>query len=249
MGDVPSSAYYHADLLGAPLFVTTSDHIVSGSTADKLHYGLRGHMRSRVRMAVDRSLRSDTITPVVLQDGHDAWAFRRLRGTGYNAPNLGSLNYQLSLIDFAKLNQDGECVIVYQHLGVLDRVASRCRSATINDVARRPDLLAGLRLLASEAEHGRTWVPGLQRLLDYKLMMRTTSVLLADDGVNFRLLSSLDVSRPSSFFGGLTIFVHPSTQASVWYKDFELPVTQNGPDETGRYSITIEAEPKQNIWT
>lgn len=248
MGDVPGSAEYHSDLLSPPQFVTTSAHDAVGSQADISESGRLRVFRRRARQALVHGAPHSLLRPYVLRDGTRVFAFYRLRGTGHNAPNLSSLNYQVGLIDFDKLSKSGACVVLYQHLGVLERVGGRCRSATVDDLTRRPGILSGLRRLAHESESGRTWVPGLQRLLDYALMLESTKVVALDAGSEFRLESPMVGARPESFFGGLTIYAHPSAQATVWFGDVPLPVTQNGPDETGRYSVTVLSEPKQDIW-
>src|SRR4029079_5511685 len=151
---------YHADLLGdhQPAYVTTSFQAIGGVTdppsggpggLEPTYGGLFGGRRRR-KVETDLLLGTE-----VLQDGSSVRVFRRLRGTGYNAPNLSSLTYQVRLIDFDALYAVVCVVVRCEHWGVVHREARRCVSATINEVSAHAVLLAGLRILSREYQEGR----------------------------------------------------------------------------------------------
>ena len=252
-GDRLGRPAYHADLLRryAPLFVTTSGHSVGHVTdlpqpldGGERGRALLGRLRGRSRVAHPRNL----IEPYSLQDGSRVVAFARLRATGYNAPNLGSLGYQVELIDFPSLYRFDGVVVLYQHWGVLHREAGRCEPATLAAVAARPELLAPLRRLARERDEGRLWIAGVQRLLDYVVMLESTEVEEEPTTGAIRLRCELQPKDPTRFFQGLTLYVDPARPARVLYGEHDLPLARNGPDHLGRYSVTIPMRPLEPIW-
>jgi hypothetical protein len=147
-----------------------------------------------------------------------------------------------------KLCNDGGCVVLYQHWGVLHRAGRRCFPAVVDEVAARPELMRGLRRLASEYHAGRLWVTGLQRLLDYVLMLENTTVRCCETVGKFEVVCAVPVERPMEFFQGLTIYIDPAVDSSVMFENQSLPIQYNGPDHTGRYSISVRRTRKENIW-
>jgi hypothetical protein len=171
----------------------------------------------------------------------------RVRGTGFNAPNLGSLAYQLELVDLGRLCAEEGGAVLYQHWGVLHRAGRLCRPATVEEVAVRPELLVGLRRLADEADAGRVWVTGLRRLLDYALMVENTTVVQKAGGA-ITIECAVPVAQPGRFFEGLTVYVDPALEVRLDFRGHELSVQYNGPDHTGRYSVSVPRTAKEDIW-
>ncbi len=250
-GDAAGAPEYHTDLINiGPWFVTTSVHSIghvdeSPPPASDLREPRRGFLRGKplFRDEANRLLR-----PYLLQDGREVTAFMRLRGTGYNAPNLGSLTYQTSIIDFDELYTDEGVVVLYQHWGVLHRARRRCHPATIREASARPELWVGLKRLAVEANAGKLWVAGLQRLLDYVVMIENTSVMPQTNPGEFNLASAVPVADPGRFFQGLTLYADPAVDARIKFEGRPLLLQFNGPDHTGRYSISVPCTPMDNIW-
>jgi hypothetical protein len=236
---------------GRPWYVTTSVHSIGHVDEIPPPTGRVPARWPRSLLpgkAVFRDGGERLLLPYRLQDGLDVSAFMRLRGTGFNAPNLGSLSYQVDLVDLEKLCRDGACAVLYQHWGVLHRAGRRCVPATVEEVSGRPELMSGLRRLASESHAGRLWVAGLQRLLDYVLMLENTSVRREERPGEFEVVSAVPVERPTEFFQGLTIYIDPAVESRVRYEGTFLPIHYNGPDHTGRYSVSVRRTTKENIW-
>lgn len=254
-GDRKHSPAYHADLLGraAPAFVTTSWHIVGDETKQSSHLRSRLQALRTLAQGLQHRRRAgapayNVLEPYILQDGTAVLAFTRLRGTGYNAPNLGSLNYQIELVDFDKLYASESSVIIYQHWGILYREARRCVSATVDDVVARPGILSGLRRIAREFHESRLWIAGTQRLLDYAYMVARTTVETGSDKGSYRVICKDEPENPERFFQGLTIYVDPAEPCSLTYKDRALAIVRNGPDRSGRYSVSVPLARMQSIW-
>ena len=252
-GDVTGAPEYHADLMrpGCPWYVTTSGHSIGHVDEMPPPTGFVPARWPRFLLsgkAVFRDGEGRLLLPYRLQDGRTVSAFMRLRGTGFNAPNLGALSYQVDLVDLEKLCRDEACAVLYQHWGVLHRAGRRCVPATVDEVSGRPEIMSGLRRLACESRAGRLWVAGLQRLLDYVLMIENTTVKRKKGAGEFEVVSAVPVERPTDFFQGLTIYIDPAVESSVRYEGKLLPILYNGPDHTGRYSISVRRTPKENIW-
>jgi hypothetical protein len=108
--------------------------------------------------------------------------------------------------------------------------------------------MSGLLRLATVSQAGRLWVAGLQRLLDYVLMLETTTVRKEDGSDELEVFSTMPVECPMVFFQGLTIYIDPAEESRVKYRGKFLPIHYNGPDHTGRYSISVRCTAKENIW-
>jgi hypothetical protein len=249
-GDAPGNPAYHTDLLAAhgTRYITSSRYIFGDAAFDghapSLAIPARGRWRWRRPQAATRQ---DLFSTAQLRDGSRFEAFFRLRGTGFNAPNLSSLAYQLQRAELEELYRSGGIVVLYQHLGVLTRIAGKCVPACVETVRQMPHLLAPLRVLAREAEEGRLWVAGLQRLLQYADMVRRVKVAARGDA-DFLLDIDCKVDEPTTLFGGLTLYCHPASMPKIRYKNVELPFHLNGPDETGQYSVTVRMRRLPDIW-
>ena len=136
----------------------------------------------------------------------------------------------------------------YQHLGVLNRTAGRCEPATVDAVRARPEVyLAPFRWLAEEHFSGRLWVSGLARFLRYvELIERLQVKELGNGSLSLEGLDSADWSE--EHLGGLTVYVDTTRRPEIIWRQHPLQVQHNGPDETGRYSITIPQRPMERIW-
>lgn len=249
-GDAPGSSAYHSDLLAAhgTRYITSSRYIFGDEAFD-------GHAPSLAPPAPGRwhwrrpraAERSDLFSPARLRDGSHFEAFFRLRGTGFNAPNLSSLAYQVQRAGLEQLYRSNGIVVLYQHLGVLARIAGKCVPASVETVRQMLHLWAPLRILAREAEEGRLWVAGLQRLLQYADMVRRVKVTVRGEA-DFSLDIDRKVNDPAALFGGLTLYCHPASMPKIRYKNVDLPLQLNGPDETGQYSVTVRMRRLPDIW-
>ncbi len=242
-GDVPSEACYHTDLLAAhgTRYIWT-DTAVVGETQQQ-------------RSGWRRFLPQGASTPAPpfmanwqLQDGRTMQRFVRFRGTGANAPNLSSLAYQIERLDLPGLYRQNGIAVVYQHLGVLHRSGGKCTAATFEAMLERPEIyLAPWYRLAREVGEGRLWLPGLARLLKYSDMLSGLGVEMGHKGA-IKLTSDRPVGEPEDYFQGLTLYVEPGMTPVVTYGERQLTIVHNGPDESGRYSISIPFKKTTNIW-
>lgn len=249
-GDAPGSSAYHTDLLAAhgTRYITSSRYIFGDVTFDGHAPSLTPPVRRRWRWPRPQAAaRPDLFSPARLRDGNSFEAFFRLRGTGFNAPNLSSLAYQVQRAKLEELYRDGGIVVLYQHLGVLTRMAGKCVPASIEAAREMPHLWAPLRVLAREAEEGRLWVAGLHRLLQYADMVRRVTAYCQGDA-DFSLDIDGQVEKPEELFGGLTLYCHPKSRPKIRYKNLELPLQPNGPDETGQYSVSVRMHRLPDIW-
>ncbi len=249
-GDVLGSPAYHTDLLAAHgvRYITSSRYAFGDAALDGHAPSLKPPQLGIFRRYRRQEASSpDLFSPARLRDGSFFWAFSRLRGTGFNAPNLSSLAYQVHRANLNELYQSGGAVILYQHLGVLARIAGKCIPASVEAAREMCHLWAPLRILAREAQEGRLWVVGLQRLLQYVDMVRHVAVDCKGDA-EFSLRMERKVDDPLRLFGGLTLYCHPGSIPKVRYGNVELPIQLNGPDETGKYSVSVRIQRLPDIW-
>jgi hypothetical protein len=240
-GDRPGHAAYHADLM--------ADHGVRYVWTDSLVTPPAdgGGWRSGWRRLGQP--RPDILTPAVLQDGRVLTGFRRLRGTGACAPNLSSLHAQVAQLDWAGLYASGGATFLYQHLGVLRRVAGVCEAATLARVRERPEVhLAPFRRLQREQDEGRLWVCGCVELLRYLDMVRSVRIRRSGEG-GIELDVPHAVADPRQFFAGLTVTADPRRTVAVRHRGLELPLDWNGPEGAdGGYSVTVKRPEQQDPW-
>jgi hypothetical protein len=236
-GDDPSSQAYHADLMtqNGIQYVWTDSMILQRSTSGN-------SITSRLKGALLQNKRDlrEILHDVQLQDGQKLKGFMRFRSTGENAPNFSSLQHQISQIDWAEYYKQESGLILYQHLGVLSRMAKECTKADIKAVFQRPEAyIAPFVFLSEEKKSGRLWLARLVDFLDYVDIVQTTSVHKNEQG-HYILESQINYTNPKNAFRNLTIYVDSTQPVTVLYKDFSLPYIANGPDKTGRYSVTIK---------
>jgi hypothetical protein len=239
-GDRFAHPAYHADLMQQ----NRVRYIWTDSLVYPERIGIRDTIKNTLNPAPTSILRN-----CVLQDGQQFRGFTRLRSTGANAPNLSSLLYQLRQIEWEAFYKYWGAAIIYQHFGVLYRSAQKCYAATIEEVsARKEVLLAPFYLLEREHREGRLWVCGTKRLLTYLEMIEEVQVQPSATADRHSLIYPESIAQPEAFFQGLTLYIDPSHPVHVYYGDLELPIWHNGPDETGRYSVTIAVRKMENIW-
>lgn len=242
-GDDPNHQAYHSDLfkLTGTNYIWTDSKLIaiSKNRFGRMIYVLRNPY---IYKKLDNPLDKD-----VLKSGQEVYVFYRYRSTGKIAPNLSSLKYQLEMLDLNEMYQRNRIVIIYQHLGVLYKT-DRCFSATIESVKSRPELfLSPFYLLAREYHEGRLWVVGLASLLRYLDMLLNIEVIEKEENV-FEIISKKEISN-LDFFQGLTIYINnPKKPAIVSYRGKKLEIIYNGPDETGRYSVSVPFVKKEMIW-
>jgi hypothetical protein len=235
-GDRPDSRAYHADLLHqlGTRYIWTDSAIFARKSKRFLRIS---HL---------------TIKPVIvkrrLQDGQEFLVFNRFRSTGANAPNLSSLGYQIEQVNLGELYRKRGIIVLYQHLGVLGRNSGKCIPATIEAVRSRPEVfLAPWYRLAREVHEGRLWLPALHVLLRYCEMLLFTRLVRREDNT-IEVVIERVIPDPEEYFQGLTFYIDTRDAVSLIYCGRQIPIVYNGPDETGRYSVTVPIRKKEDIW-
>jgi hypothetical protein len=272
LGDVPGTPYYHADLLttnGVEWVWSDAGMWTEGppSGPQRASPGAKAasrwhRVRNRLLGRADADVTStgpdpwaapphhfdELIGPYVLQDGTTVQRFVRMRSTGRVAPNFSSLGSQLSQIDWQNYYDVGGVVVLYQHLGVLYKVSGRCEPTSVEAIRERPEVyLAPLQFLARENAAGRLWVAGVERLLRYLRAARSTRV--ASSGGIYSLECESVAHDPERFFAGLTLYIDDLGEfRAVEFAGRRVAVDHNGPDESGRYSVTIPLRRLPEIW-
>lgn len=252
-GDHKGHTAYHTDLwkeMGI-CYAWTDSMVMHSPKPPSIRRRLGSLRRSFMRdTAVSYFTAKDSgiLKTVQLNDDLNVDGFRRLRGTGVNAPNLSSLGYQLAQMPWQEFYWNGEGLVLYQHFGVLYRVNGICVPATIQAIKQRPEVhLAPFRFLAREFAEGRLWVAGCARFLDYLKMRDEIEVTCGQDGF-VRLHLNASASNPLEVLQGLTIYIDPGNFRGLLFGGTEVPVQFNGPDQTGRYSVTVPIQQLSNIW-
>lgn len=186
-GDVPADPAYHADMTIAHgvRYVWTDTRTVERMPGPGLVPGA-GWLAGELKKAVlGRELAPDVpVAPFNLQDGQQVQGVARVRGTGGNAPNLANAGAQLDRLSFDAMYRSFGVAFLYQHFGVLDRVAGVCEPATLESVLARGDsLLAPWRRLAAECDSGKLWIAGTARLARYLDVIGQLRVRKVESGV------------------------------------------------------------------
>ena len=251
-GDLKKELAYHSDLMkenGIRYIWTDSMVTQKGDLLEKKI--VRKYIR-RVINYIKRSGERQTARLIFserLQDGAKFKGFMRFRSTGVNAPNLSSLGAQLEQIDWRLFYAYSGAIIIYQHLGVLYRSARRCVEAKIECLLSRPEIfMAPFYRLEKEMKEGRLWICGLAAFLRYVEMVESTQIILEDKGI-YVLEGSLNGKTPVEHFQGLTLYVEANNEIELKYKKTKLNIVNNGPDDTGQYSVSVPFIEKSNIWT
>jgi hypothetical protein len=237
-GDIPDSRAYHADLLHqlGTRYVWTDSAVFARRT------------RRFLFLRISYLHLKPVIVKQQLQDGQEFLVFNRFRSTGANAPNLSSLGYQIEQVNLDELYQRRGIIVLYQHLGVLGRNGGRCFPATIEAVRSRPEVfLAPWYRLAREVHEGRLWLPALHVLLQYCEMLLCTRLVRREDNA-IAVVTDREIPDPEEYFQGLTFYIDTRDVVSLTYCGRRLPIVYNGPDETGRYSVTVPLRKKEDIW-
>lgn len=252
-GDQPGTSQYHSDLF--------EDHGIEFFWSEARSLEIDPHLRffskkgfkDLVKIMIGRRRigAPKLLEPVQLDDGTLLSAFWRYRTSGFNAPNASSFSYQLTTIDWDALFGARGAIILYQHLGCDFRINKQCYPLTIEKVRDRPHLyLAPYRHLKGMQESGQLWVVGVFRLLRYSKMFQDLQIKCKTiSGTQvFTLVNRGIIMSPLKYFQGLTIYVDPQLSVKVEYNNTVFPLDYNGPDETGRYSVTIPITPMGSIW-
>lgn len=246
-GDRREDGAYHADLLhrsGARWLWT--DSAVDQGPDDKP--GLRRRLR---RWSGLERVPPGLIHPWMLADGQRVRRFWRFRGTGKNAPNLSSLGRQLEIIDWDSLYTNQGGLVLYQHLGVLDRIEGRCLPASRDAVRCDAErFLAPFRRLQAEHEEERLWIAGTGRFLQYLEMLESVRILKSRDtgGGALRVQVITPGAAGPRAVAGLTIHVDGCDEVTLQVDGEPVEVTCHPPDETGRPSVSVPWEPLPWIW-
>ncbi|KQC12582.1 MAG: hypothetical protein APR63_10645 [Desulfuromonas sp. SDB] len=241
LGDVKESKAYHADLMKkhGVQYVWTDSCILS-EKKERFNYFF---------IPLKNSKRKNILEDIELQDGSKFKSFIRFRSTGLNAPNLSSLDYQLKRINWEKFYTENDVIIIYQHMGVLNKLGGECYPSTIDDVKRRPEIyLRPFYFLAKENKMGKLWISSLYKLLNYIDMINNVEINYNIKENIYRIEYMNDVEKPEIFFQGLTVYVNPQKPLKIYYKNKELFFSINGPDETGKYSVSIPLKTFGDIW-
>lgn len=253
-GDHLNHPAYHTDLLkkhGVQFVWTDTMVTVKRQRSPKLFYSqIKDIVRTFLPIPQKTYFPQSSphlMKPVDMQDSTRFIGFRRFRSTGINAPNLSSLGYQLQQINWPRFYKQQEALVIYQHLGVLYRQSGKCIAATIAAMKERPQIyVSPLRFLAQEFHAGRLWVVGTARFLQYMRMLETTCLKQHSNCIY--LHCPIVNSDPQHFFQGLTVYHDPSIPIKIVFGTTELNIVHNGPDQSGRYSVSVPLQPMANIW-
>ncbi|WP_434685291.1 hypothetical protein [Pseudanabaena minima] len=261
-GDLIDHCAYHADLLKQHgIEYIWTDSLVTQIKEPKLKTSFLQNIKNRVNKFIEPELSSklyfdiDRLLDVIeLQDQSQFQGFLRFRNTGANAPNLSSLSYQLNCIDWCQMYQNLGISILYQHLGVLSRNNGKCIPTSLKDLQSRPEVfLAPFYRLQQEKQKGRLWVCGLYRCLNYVHTILNASKYISkcetSESIQRYVISDHNFSGdPEIYFQGLTFYIDPTLPVEIIFKHNPLQLEYNGPDSTGKYSVTIPIQKLVDIW-
>lgn len=245
-GDLESSLAYHSDLMlqnGVEYVWTDSLTTYDFDYAIKPKLNLKSSIRESIYKFFYwnklRVLQKPLLENMTLQDGQSIKAFWRFRSTGQNAPNLSSLGHQIDQIDWFRFYSNNACLIIYQHLGVLNRVGGQCHGAEVDQILKSPHVyLRGLYALKEQYSSGRLWIETLYKFLKYVDLVQSIDIIVDLNG-DYNIISDLDIEDPQSYFLNLTLYVDTSKPVRVCYKGKPLNCRLNGPDHTLQYSFTV----------
>jgi len=183
-----------------------------------------------------------------LQDQQPIIRFYRLRGTGRYAPNLSSLEYQLSAPFLEEIVRRHAAVVIYQHLGILYKTGDSITPATVDSVRNQPHFLAPLQRLARYFHDGSIWVERLATFLNFFYWRDRIRGNQNNNRVEITSAVPIKEERIAEELQYQTIYIEYDHSLEIICRGRLLPFIYNGPDETGRYSITISPKIKGNIW-
>lgn len=247
-GDVVGDDAYHADLTvgqGTMFIWCDGPHVIRPIRRDQCS-------ASDWRQ-IAKPDPTDVLEKYSLRDGNTLQGFKRLRGTGAHGPTLSSLGYQLDQVDWNGMYADFGALILYQHFGISHYGDSwpgkrTYLPADLELLKCRPEVyLAPFRYLGQEKDAGRLWVPTLSQLLSY--LVAVQSIRVKETGVDGAIeLESDNEAVTNETLSGVTVYVDPLQPLRLSFRGKPVPFDVNGPDHTGRYSITVRQFNLPNIW-
>ncbi len=254
-GDIKGHKAYHTDLwdeIGIK-YVWTDSMVSHSLKQKKISFRNRlGNLRLLISKNNNNEYFDDTdkdiFKSIKLNDGHEVIGFKRFRGTGFNAPNLSSLGNQISQISWREFYQDSIGIILYQHFGILDRVNKKFSPSNSKDIIKRPEVfISPFRVLSKESSEGRLWIAGCARFLTYLNIRNNIKINYEENGKANIYTENITIDNESDF-QGITLYIDPSNFKGLFFNDKKIFTFNNGPDETGNYSVTVPIKKHQNIW-
>jgi len=242
-GDVVGASAYHADMtLAHGVRFLWSDGFVIENWRIGFKQVLK--MGRRLHLAKPFLLLQESH----LQDHQPIMKFYRYRGTGRYAPNLSSLEYQLSKPFLEEVIKRHAAAVIYQHLGILYKAGDCIIPATVDAVRKQPHFLAPLHRLSHYFHDGSIWVERLGTFLNFFYWRDKIRANQCNDRVEITSAVPIREERIAEELQYQTIYVEYDHPLEIVCRGRLLPFIYNGPDETGRYSITISPKSKENIW-
>ncbi|MHC4114232.1 MAG: glycosyltransferase, partial [Planctomycetota bacterium] len=163
-GDIPSSEYYHADILkaGGVKYCSLDSYATNRfSLGNNRSIGyVCGLVEEDDSVWKDRLLCRD-----VLRDGQEMRVFRRFRGARRLAPDPSSLGLQLSDDNLDHLEDTGGAVIVYQHFGCIRDGKGRPMSR--KGIPFPEDAIVQMKELCKRYYERRIWVSPCSSFIKY----------------------------------------------------------------------------------
>jgi hypothetical protein len=170
-----------------------------------------------------------------LRDGHPIWEFIRANphwGGVSRGDTAAGLAEVLTDAMLWRLVQREAVAILYTHLGKVER----------RDTPLGPPTREALRRLARWQRDGRILVTTTRRLLDYCRLTRNleVSAVEASGELRVRMTTHEGTSDPARELAGLTLYVPYRDRIHLNVDGRDVSgLEHNGPDDTGRPSVTI----------
>jgi hypothetical protein len=257
LGDVPSSPAYHADLTCQYGIQFVWRGRVTSVTGQDVRRRLRGVFRLRHPVASGMTLAKELIKgalgragnakyamhgpnrvlrPIRLRSGHGVWEFLRSNPTWRGVDRDATADGLFGVLSQELLNRlverEGVCVL-YTHLGKIRRP----------EEPFGPRTRAALRGLARSAHEGRILVTTTRRLLGYCRALGRVELATTVDGDDLRVDVTADAANVPDL-SGLSVYVPDPARARLTINGHLVPIiTRNGPDHTGRPSISVPRRP------
>ena len=184
---------------------------------------------------------NETLRPVVLRDGVPVYEFMRCNPHwgGVSSCDQGRhIGEVLTGAMLGRLVSRGGTCILYTHLGKIDDPR----------VPFNEEAVAGFRRLAGAYSDGEVLVTTTRRLLGFRRAMREIAFTASRDDRGVRIDLTGEVQAEKSPVGalslsdlsGLTFYAPDCETARVLMDGRELPdIQRNGPDHTGRPSVSL----------
>lgn len=261
LGDDPASPFYHADITKKSGFrfcwigSERSDSIGQGSRTGRPHLGAEvraGLHRLRQGKVPSFGLSRKLLRPHRLRDGTRMLSFTRFAGVGLRTPVLDDLPQQLSDINLNDLvERQGYCIL-YQHFGVR-RVApgfGASAYAPNKPPYYKAEELEAFGRLARAFDSGRILVTGTRNLLRYHVAHQGLNwyTVRSNQGLHIVLTGIREPDGEqrqveASDIGGITFYCDDPMMTRLVLRcpsgDREVSVIPNGPDGTGRKSVSV----------